>query len=405
MARRFLAALAFASASATLTAPQAAPAQSATDAARPAQNDAAPLAPAVSVTPAEKREIVARAIVTGTLVPREEILVAAEVEGLRITDVLVEEGAVVEKGQVLIRLSDDLVTTQLAQNTAQIARADAGIAQARSTILQAEASATEAQQALDRAQALQRSGNVTQAVLEQRIAAARQAEGVLAAARSALEIAEAEKRTAQAQRREIEVRLDRTQIKAPAAGLVSRKNARVGATASAAAEPLLRIIRDGEIELEGEVTETQLPLIREGAVAQIPAEGGGTITGRVRLVLPEVDRATRLGRVRISLGRNEALRIGSFARGTVEIARSEGVTVPLSSVLYGPKGPVVQVVKDGRVQSRRVKTGLSADGAVEIAEGVAAGESVVLRAGSFLRDGDPVRAIAAETAQNGTRGQ
>ena len=42
---------------------------------------------------------------------------------------------------------------------------------------------------------------------------------------------------------------------------------------------------------------------------------------------------------------------------------------------------------------------------VEIVDGVTAGESVVLRAGSFLRDGDPVRPIAAETAQNGTRGQ
>ena len=61
--------------------------------------DAAAIAPAVTVVPAERREIVERAVVTGTLVPRDEILVSPEVEGLRITDLLVEEGDRVTKGQ------------------------------------------------------------------------------------------------------------------------------------------------------------------------------------------------------------------------------------------------------------------------------------------------------------------
>jgi multidrug efflux pump subunit AcrA (membrane-fusion protein) len=98
-----------------------------------------PLAPAVTVVRAEEREIVERAVVTGTLVPREEVLVAPEIEGLRITEVLVEEGAVVKQGQVLARLSRDIIETQLAQNTASLARADAAIAQAKSQIVQSEA--------------------------------------------------------------------------------------------------------------------------------------------------------------------------------------------------------------------------------------------------------------------------
>jgi RND family efflux transporter MFP subunit len=358
------------------------------------------LAPAVTVVRAAERELVERAIVTGTLVPREEVLVAPEVEGLRITEVLVEEGAVVKQGQVLARLSRDILDATLAQNTAALARAEAAIAQAQSQIVQAEAAQTEAAQALERARALMRSGNTTEAQLEQRISLARAAEGRLAAARNGLSMAEAEKRSAEALRQEIEVRLDRTEIKAPRAGIVSRKTARIGATAAASGEPLFRIIAEGEIELEGEVTETQILRVREGASADISMGQDRTIRGRVRNVLPEVDRATRLGKVRISLGSDPSLRIGAFARGTVEIARRTGVAVPVSSVVYGAEGATAQVVAGNKVQSRRVRTGLSAEGFVEIETGIASGELVVAKAGSFLRDGDTVRAVVSDqTAQ------
>jgi HlyD family secretion protein len=361
--------------------------------AKPPQAQATPIAPAVTVVRAAERELVERAIVTGTLVPREEILVAPEVEGFRIAEVLVEEGDVVRQGQVLARLSRDVLETLLAQNAATRTRAEAAIAQARSNIVQAEAAQTEAQQALERARALMKSGNTTEAVLEQRISAARAAEGRLSAARDGLRIAEAERASAQAQQREIEWRLSRTEIRAPTAGVVARKNARIGATASAAGEALFRIIANGEIELEGELTETQLPRLREGAEAEVAINGGRFIKGRVRNIFPEVDRATRLGKVRISLQKDPALRIGAFARGTVEVARRTGVSVPVASVLYGADGPSVLAVVEDKVEARRVRTGLSAEGFIEITEGLKAGEAIVARAGSFLRDGDVVRTV------------
>jgi HlyD family secretion protein len=114
------------------------------------------------------------------------------------------------------------------------------------------------------------------------------------------------------------------------------------------------------------------------------------------VVLPEVERATRLGKVRIALPKNADVRIGSFARGTVELARHTGVAVPLASLVYAAGGPRVQVVLDGKVETRPVRPGLSADGFVEILEGLRNGEEVVARAGSFLRDGDTVRPVLAE---------
>jgi HlyD family secretion protein len=356
--------------------------------------DPAALLPAVSVVPAERRELVERAIVTGTLVPRDEILVAPEVEGLRIVGLAAEEGDRVEKGAVLARLSREMIETQEAANEAASAKAEAAILQARSQIVQAEAVQTEARQALERARALVQTGNATAVTLEQRVSASDGANGRLAAAQAGLALAQADLAAAQAQGREIALRRARTEIRAPESGIVSRRTARVGATASAVGEPLFRLIARGEIELEGEVPETALPRLHPGAPARLELEDGRAIPGAVRRVYPEVDRATRLGKVRIRLEPDAALHIGAFARGRVEVARRSGVTVPLAAVLYAADGTAtVLVVTEGRVAARRVETGLSAEGFTEIRSGIAPGEAVVARAGSFLRDGDGVRPI------------
>ncbi|MET0220838.1 MAG: efflux RND transporter periplasmic adaptor subunit [Tardiphaga sp.] len=355
------------------------------------------LVPAVSVLPAARREIVETMVVTGTLVPRDEILVTPEIDGYRITDVLVEEGTRVERGQVLARLSHDLIDRQIAQQKATIDKAAAAVPQAQNSIEQAEAAETEARLAFERAQQLQQSGNATAVTIETRTSALRQAQGRLAFSRNGLISAKADLEQARAVGDELTLRLARTEIRAPEAGIVSRRSARVGMAASAAAEPLFRLIARGEIELEGEVIETKLPLLREGSPAWIELGDGDRIPGSVRVVYPEVDKASRLGKVRIKLAADPRLRIGTFARGGVEIARARGVTVPQASVLYNDGNRVsVLVVAGGTVKARDVRTGLSDDDDIEIRQGLAEGEAVVVKAGSFLRDGDPVRAVPAK---------
>ena len=116
----------------------------------------------------------------------------------------------------------------------------------------------------------------------------------------------------------------------------------------------------------------------------------GPRTGEVRLVSPEVSRLTRLGRVRVAVTDQGPLVIGSFARASVEVARREGVLAPLSAVLFQPDGAMVQVVRDGVVDSRRVQVGLRANGQAEIKEGLKPGEDVVAVSGTFVRGGDRV---------------
>jgi RND family efflux transporter MFP subunit len=344
----------------------------------------------VRVAPAAFTQTV---LATGSLVAREEILVGPEVEGLRVTEVLADEGQRVKKGDVLARLVADTLEAQVAQNDASLARTTAAIAQARSSIVQAEARQVESRNAYERAKPLRQAGHMTAAIYDQREQASRTAEAQLVASRDGLKVAQAEKAQVEAQRRELMWRRGRTEITAPADGIVSRRMARVGGYAAGAAEPMFRIVANGEVELDAEVTETRMSAIRIGQTARVEVAGLGEIAGSVRLVSPEVDKATRLGRVRIFLGDNPALRVGAFARGSIETAKSEGLAVPASAVLYGPQGATVQVVRDNRVEARRVKTGLAAGALVEVREGLAEGDLVVARSGTFLRDGDAVRPI------------
>jgi len=344
------------------------------------------------VTTADFTETV---LATGSLVAREEILVGPEVEGLRVTEVLADEGQRVTKGDVLARLVADTLDAQLAQSEAALARASAAIAQANSAIVQAEARVVESRNAFERAKPLKAAGHMADAAYDQREQAARTAEAQLVAARDGLKVAQAEKAQTEAQRREINWRRGRTEVVAPADGIISRRIARVGGFAAGAAEPLFRIVANGEVELDAEVTETRVAAVKEGQKARVEVTGLA-VDGTVRLVSPEIDKATRLGRVRIYLGDNPALRVGGFARGTIEVGKSRGLAVPASAVLYDAEGAQVQVVRNNRVETRRIAPGLAMGALVEVRKGLSEDDLVVARAGTFLRDGDAVRPITAD---------
>ena len=359
--------------------------------AAPRPDAAPPLA--VSVSPAVVGNFTETVLVTGSLVAREEILVGPEVEGLRLVDVLADEGDRVTRGQVLARLVSDTLEAQLAQNTAALARSEASIAQARSAIASAEARLEEAANAYERAKPLTKSGYLSESGMDQREASRRTTEAAVASAKDGLRVAEAEKAQIEAQRREISWRRTRTEIRAPADGLVSRRNAKIGGYATGTADAMFRIVAKGEIELDAEVPETRLASLREGQKAIIDVAGGRTVQGTVRLVSPEIDRASRLGRVRIFVGDKPGLPVGAFARARIEVAESRGLAVPASSILYGTSGPVVQIVSDGRIATRPVKLGLAQASLVEVRDGLKSGDHVVVRSGTFLREGDVVRPV------------
>jgi HlyD family secretion protein len=201
-----------------------------------------------------------------------------------------------------------------------------------------------------------------------------------------------------------EPRNETVALKAPAAGVVIRSSAAIGAAGSPAqAEPLFRLAVDGEIELEAEVPSIHAPQISPGQPARIAVGNAFELSGQVRLAPAAIDPKTQLGRARISLAGKPRLRFATFARAVIDSSRSCGLSIPRSAVTYRTNGASVQVVADSAIETRTVQIGLHSDTDVEVTSGLAEGDLVVANAGTSLRDGDKVKAIDAAQVQTGER--
>ena len=181
-------------------------------------------------------------------------------------------------------------------------------------------------------------------------------------------------------------------LRAPAAGLITEVRTAVGAPASPQAGPMFRIAVNNELELDAEVPSVHLLKLNPGATAQITRDNAPDLTGHVRQVAPQIDRATQLGHVRISLPSNPSLKIGVFAAASIDASRSCGVAIPYTAIDH----LTVQVIKGDTVETRKVRVGLTSGANTEILQGVDAGEIVVADAGSSLHDGDKVKAMFAD---------
>jgi multidrug efflux pump subunit AcrA (membrane-fusion protein) len=189
-----------------------------------------------------------------------------------------------------------------------------------------------------------------------------------------------------------------TLVSAPVAGQVLSSTATIGAVASPHGEALFTIIARSEFDLVGMVPTQDLPKLAVNQPARIRIVGAGEVDGKVRRVGSTVEPNTQLGQVFIGITTNRRLFVNSSGRAMIKTGQSCGVSVPLTAVLYGSAGTVVQVVRRARVETKRVETGLMSGGQIEIREGLSEGDIVVARAGALLREGDPVRPIT-ESAQ------
>ena len=181
-------------------------------------------------------------------------------------------------------------------------------------------------------------------------------------------------------------------LRAPAPGLVTEVRTAVGAPASPQAGPMFRIAINNEVELDAEVPSVHMPKLNPGVTARITRDNAPDLIGRVRLVSPQIDRNTQLGHVRIAVTNNPTLKIGQFARASIDAKRSCGVAIPHTAIDH----LTVQVIKGNIVETRKVRVGLSSDTSTEILEGLDVGEIVVADAGSSLHDGDQVKTMFAD---------
>jgi HlyD family secretion protein len=304
----------------------------------------APVLPAITVSSVQTRAMRDVVIASGLVGPMEEVQINPMVQGQQVAELLADVGDMVSAGQVVARLSSSALSLQLSQLSAAIETAKAAGDTAGAAALQGELDSV----------------------------------------------------TADLARAELTIR--RTDIKSPVAGEVSARSAELGALAGASGQPMFSIIRDGALELMADVSEADLLRLKTGQKVQLSFVGAqAPISGTVRLVEPSVNAQTRLGRVRIGFDDSSAVRAGMFVEAAVLVAERETLAVPVTALGRYEGENVVMVVKDGEAQRRTVQIGIRESGWIEIVSGLTASETIVTKAGSFVRAGDKINPVLDAT--------
>ena len=187
-------------------------------------------------------------------------------------------------------------------------------------------------------------------------------------------------------------------VQAPVAGLISASSATIGAMAGGKGEALFSIIARSEFDLVGMVPVRDISKLAVNQTARIKIIGAGEVEGKVRRVASTIEPNSQLGQVFVGVSLPRRLLVNSSGRALIKTGQSCGISVPLTAILYGSAGTVVQVVRRARVETKQVEVGLMSGGQVEIKDGLQEGDIVVARAGALLREGDPVRAVMMSAA-------
>lgn len=332
---------------------------------QPAAEKARP-ALTVGVASVGDRPITKTVVGTGSVVAWQQLTIAAEIAGLRLLEVNVDEGDVVQAGQVLARLDDSILRAQLAQYEAAAAEAEANLANAQADFR--------------RGQELAASRNISEQLFQQRQTAARTAEARLAVIR--------------AQRDEVQARIKQTVVRAPTDGTIAKRTTLLGSVVAVGTE-LFRLVRDSRLELDAQVPELEIRRVAPGQAARV-SHGDDVIGATVRLVSPVIDANTRLAIARVALPANSPLKIGMFARAEIETGTAEALAVPQEALVYRDGRPsAFAVASDNRVSLRPLETGVRQEGWVEVRSGLDRGERIVVAGAGFLNDGDIVRVDSA----------
>jgi len=334
---------------------------------------AGPARPALTVTTVRPSaaQLPIKLAANGNVAAWQEAIIGSESGGLRLTEVRVNVGDVVKKGQVLAVFSADTV--------------NADVAQAKAALMEAEANAGEAVANAARAQSLKASGALSAQQISQYMTAETTARARIASAKAALASQQ--------------LRLRYTQVVAPDNGVISARTATVGSVVGVGTE-LFRMIRQGRLEWRAEVTATELARLKPGTSAVVKAANGSELTGKVRMIAPTIDPQTRSALVYVDLpaelSANAPFKAGMFASGQFELGASSAMTVPQQSVVVRDGfSYIFKLNNDQRVSQIKVQSGRRLGDRIEVVNGLPADALVVVSGAGFLNEGDLVRNVAA----------
>jgi RND family efflux transporter MFP subunit len=309
---------------------------------------------------------------SGALAARRDLPVGIAGDGGRVVQVLVDAGTWVNKGQVLAVVDRSVQTEEIASQAANVEVQ--------------EANARLAQSKLDRSQKLVANGFISNADIEQ-----------LVATRDA---AVAQVRVARATLGQLRASAARLNIVAPEAGLVLTRQVEPGQIVSPGSGTLFRIARDGELEMQARLSESNLARMAVGDAADVvPVGTTRHFTGHVWQLSPIIDATSRQGVARIALPYDTALRPGGFATATLRSGTTTAPILPESAILSDANGAYVYIVgTDNKVERRAIAIGDVTAAGIAVLKGLSGNERVVLRAGGFLNPGDKVKPAVDRSA-------
>ena len=304
-------------------------------------------------------------VANGNIAAWQEAVIGSETGGIRLASVDVNVGAVVKRGQVLAQFATGTLQADIDQQQANIAEAEANLSDAQANAV--------------RARALQGSGALSTQQIDQYQTTARTAQARLDAARAQLKIQQ--------------LRFRQARIVAPDDGVISSRSATLGAVVPTGQE-LFRLIRQNRLEWRAQVTATELARVRPGQRVSVVTASGARVAGKVRMLAPTVDTATRTALVYVDLPTGSAARAGMFATGSFELGKAQALTLPQSAVVMRDGfNYVYRVSADNHALQTKVRVGRRIGDRVEITAGIQPEARVVAAGGGFLADGDLLRVV------------
>nr|WP_246263667.1 efflux RND transporter periplasmic adaptor subunit [Parasphingopyxis algicola] len=328
------------------------------------ENGPARVLPTVTVIVPGSQAISNTISASGTLDARRPMPVGVAGEGGQIARVMVDAGDWVGAGQVLATIESSVQSQQVSSASAQleVARANLALAQAN----------------LDRSLQLVERGFISQADID-RLTATRDAE-------------RARVNVAAAQLNELRARAGRLAIRAPAPGLVLERNAEPGQVVSAGSGALFVLAQGGEMEMNAQVSESDLSRMSVGQQATItPVGTTDRYEGQIWQLSPTIDAQSRQGTASIALSYQEGLRPGGFASAEIVSGSIDAPMLPESAVQSDSDGNYVYIINEDNIVERRdVTVGSVGSTGITIREGLQGDERVVRSAGAFLNPGDEV---------------
>ena len=329
---------------------------------------------------------------TGYVTARRMATVSAQITGT-LTEVLIDEGFRVKKGQVLARLDDTGLKAGLAAAEAQVRSTEASTGQLRAQLAQAEADAR-------RQAELAASGMTTRQSQEQTATAVKSYRAQIEAAQRQVEVA-------QAQVRQARVNFDYATVRASFDGIVTARAAQVGEIISplSAGGGFTRtgvgtIVDMDSLEVNVDVNEAYIAQVKPDmpCEAVLDAYPDWRIPAHVVAVIPSADRGKATVKVRVALEKKDervvpdmGVRVSFLAAAPkAQATPVPGVLVPPDAVVQREGTTALFVVSDGKARQRGVKLGSDVGKFRLATEGVKAGETVIVSPPAELKDGSNV---------------